>query len=328
MNAPCLIGLDWGTSSLRAYLMGDDGHVLEQRAMPRGILRVPGGDFAATFAEVTEGWHEAVPGGLPQLACGMIGSAQGWREVPYVRSPADVATLSAGLANVLTASGSRLHIVPGVRHDGPVPSVLRGEETQIVGALVLRPSLAERALLVLPGTHSKWVEVRDGAIGRFETYMAGELFALLREHSILGRPARDAGAEARTGEPGSAFERGVDTVRDSGRAGVMARLFSARSLVLTGALAAVESLDYLSGMLIGEELRSALTAYEVHPLPAVTLIADPLLCRLYRRAFARFDLPEPEVVEDAASMGLWHIACTAGLVDAVSVTDTAGSTFA
>ena len=306
MPAARLIALDWGTSALRAHLLGDGGALIEERRRPWGLLHLPEGGFAAALQGVAGDWLAAMPG-LPLIASGMVGSAQGWREAPYAGCPADASALAAQLLRFEALPGALLHIVPGVRLAGPRPDVMRGEETQIVGLLCLQPSLATRATLVMPGTHSKWVRVEAGRIVDFHTYMTGELFALLREHSILGRPAREAGGGAGSDE---AFDRGVQAVREAGAAGATARLFSARALVLAGQLNAADSLDYLSGLLIGEELRCALPAAGG---TAPVLVGDAALCARYQRALALYGCDAPSAAEGMAAAGLWQIAVRAGL---------------
>jgi 2-dehydro-3-deoxygalactonokinase len=191
----------------------------------------------------------------------------------------------------------------------PRPEVMRGEETQIFGALSLHPGLRASAQLVMPGTHCKWVSVRDGGIASFQTYMTGEVFAALQAHTILGRPARDAGAPLST--DAAAFANGINTARDNPD-GIAPLLFSARTLVLTGSLTAADSLEYLSGLLIGDELRCALQGATPH----VALIGDPALCERYRRALALFGITSAHIITGATEAGLWQIAIDAGLVPA------------
>ncbi len=306
-----LIALDWGSSSLRAYLLGEGAALIESHQQPWGILHLPEGGFAAALQGVAGNWLAAQPG-LPVIASGMVGSAQGWREAPYAPCPADGRSLAAQLLVFEPGPGLRLHIVPGVRVAGERPDVMRGEETQIVGLLAREPALAAGCALVMPGTHCKWVQVRGGAITGFGTYMTGELFALLAQHSILGRPAREAGAAAGSD---AAFERGVAAVR-AHAAGATPLLFSARTLVLGGELAAAESLEYLSGLLVGEEIRCALQAApQADDLPRL-LVGDASLCRRYQRALALFGLPSRLAADGAAPAGLWQIATSAGLLGA------------
>lgn len=309
-NLPHLIAIDWGTSSLRAWLLDGRGQTLDARSSRHGIMQVPGGDFASVYRELIGDWIEA-HGALPAIACGMIGSRGGWQEAPYAPCPVDPTSLAEHLS-VIDADQAPLHVVPGVMQsasDGVLPDVMRGEETQVLGALAGEPTLADDALLVLPGTHCKWVSVRDGRLTGFTTYMTGELFALLREHSILGRPAQ----EVATVDSEQAFDRGVETARQSGAASASAALFSVRSRVLADELRAEDSLSYLSGLLIGEELRSVLAARRDRP--PLRLIGDEGLCGRYRRALRSFDITEGSIIEDAACHGLWRIAQSAGWVD-------------
>jgi 2-dehydro-3-deoxygalactonokinase len=321
-EAARLIALDWGTSAMRAYLLGENGRVLETCAEPWGIMHVPGGDFAKAFCAMVGPWRERAPG-LPAIASGMIGSRQGWREAPYCPTPARLSDLAKSLTEIGTPDGP-LFVVPGVAHQGDIPNVMRGEETEIFGALGRRPALAERSLLIHPGTHAKWVRIENGAIRDFATYMTGEVFAVLKEHSILGRPARDAaqsGKDART--DWDAFERGATTVRD-GACGLWPLLFSARSLVLFDRLSAEASLDYLSGLLIGEEMRCALRSPDAAADGPLALIGNAVLNARYARALSLFGAPEPEILEGSAVAGLWRIAVEAGLVAVPSTSGAAG----
>ncbi len=301
MSTPHLIALDWGTTMLRGFLLGEGGAVLDSRERPLGIMRIPEGGFPAAFDQVAGDWRRHHPA-LNAIAAGMVGSAQGWVQAPYCPCPTGPDELAAKLVRT---PDQALHVIPGVMQAGNAPDVMRGEETQIAGALALMPALQASARLVLPGTHSKWVRIEGGRIQGFTTYMTGEVFAVLSAHSILGRPA----AEAEPAETAwDAFARGVAAVRAAPR-GLAPLLFTARSLVLTGQLRPAESLDYLSGLLIGEELRCALRDGD-RPV----LIGDPALCRRYQHAFAAFGLSGLETVADAATSGLWRVATQAGLV--------------
>lgn len=303
-----LIGLDWGTSSLRAYWLGDAGEIRQARTRHWGIRQLPEGGFDVALAEITADWPD-----MPRLACGMIGSRGGWMDVPYVELPAAAPQLAGALRRVQTTAGSDVHIVPGLL-DGQGPDVMRGEETQLVGAIATRPELAARSTWILPGTHSKWATVRDGAVTEFRTFMTGELFAVLRQHSILGAGI-DADADA--ADP-DAFAQGVVAARDSGSAGAFSRLFSARALMLDDRLAAASVPAYLSGLLIGEELRASLgMQYRGHNGP-IQLVGDAALCARYRLAACHFGIELAEPLVDAAAHGLWQIACHAGLVQAGS----------
>ena len=199
-----LVALDWGTSSLRAALLHDDGNVAEARSLPRGILTVPAGGFPQVFDEAVAPWRD-IPGALFLLG-GMVGSRQGWLEAPYCPCPAGFADIAARLAWV---EPGRIAIVPGLNcAQGGVPDVMRGEETQVFGALDLLGMTD--GLFVLPGTHSKWVRVEGQRIESFSTFMTGEFYALLRQHSILARtlPADDGALHQKREECWHEHERG------------------------------------------------------------------------------------------------------------------------
>jgi 2-dehydro-3-deoxygalactonokinase len=300
-----LIALDWGTSALRAYLLGDGGVVLASRSEPWGIMQLPQGDFAAAFRGVTDEWLSQ-SSDVQVLAAGMIGSAQGWVEVPYCPAPAGVAELARSIVRV---PAGPLSIVPGVSQAGDAPNVMRGEETQIVGALAQHPELRGRSLLVLPGTHSKWVWTDDGRVREFTTFLTGELFAVLSTGSILGRFARDAYRAPDAEVAAEAFERGVLAARAS-TGGVAPLLFSARALVLAGRLPPEASLEYLSGMLIGDEVRCGLREGQQPD----ALIGEPELCTRYETAFGLFGIRGVRLIEHTAPAGLWSIAQHANLV--------------
>lgn len=338
-----LIALDWGTTSLRAYLFDAAGNVLDTRASTAGIMNLPRsveqGGFDAAFDDTCRTWLDQTPG-LPVIAAGMVGSAQGWVEAPYIDAPASAEALVAGIVRVKAACGVTLHIVPGVLQRGELPNVMRGEETQIFGALGENASStdsekpgekpggepadkysgnhadkhsSQRALIGLPGTHAKWVVVQAGRIERFHTFMTGEVFAALREHTILGRtmltpdrPDTDA------------FLRGVSIAREKGQAGLLATAFSMRTLGLTGELSPEQQPDYLSGLLIGHELAGldAVLTQQQDSLAgqALRLIGNEALCERYRLALTQFGCTRAEWVKHATERGLWRVAAQAGLV--------------
>jgi 2-dehydro-3-deoxygalactonokinase len=307
LASPALIGLDWGTSSLRAYLIDGHGAVLGERDEPWGIMHLGDRDYVRACGDITAQWKGAAA--LPMIACGMVGSAHGWVETPYCPAPAGAAALANSLT---TVTGTNVHIVAGIAQHGDA-DVMRGEETQIIGARSLHARLAHDARVVCPGTHSKWVTVRNGDIDAFTTYMTGELFAVLSAHSILGRFARDTGMSDNSGT--DAFRLGVRTARNSKRDSA-ALLFSVRARVLLGELQPEQSLNYLSGVLIGSELRSGLTD---HAAPTA-LIGAPALCALYMQALREFDVPDVLVIDQSAPRGLWQIATAAGLCPSEVVT--------
>ncbi|WP_250518731.1 2-dehydro-3-deoxygalactonokinase [Caballeronia sp. ATUFL_M1_KS5A] len=316
-GSPALIGLDWGTSSLRAYLFDAVGGVMDTRQSTNGIMRLPkpkeAGGFDEAFEAICGDWLTARE--VPVIAAGMIGSAQGWAEAPYVTAPANCAPLSGGLKTVKSSRGVAVYIVPGIIERSRLPNVMRGEETQIFGALVAHPEFADdgRTLIGLPGTHAKWAFVVDGSIERFLTFMTGEVFGVLRDYTILGRTMHP-----RPGTDEAAFLRGVDTARNCGDAGMLATIFSSRTLGLTGDLRAEQQADYLSGLLIAHELLglSSHLASEHSTLADWTLglIGERALCRRYELALERLGCTDVCVLQGTTEHGLFHIAHDAGLL--------------
>ena len=302
-----LIGIDWGTSSFRAYRIDLAGTVTDRHAAAAGILAVRDGDFHGAMMREIGGWLEEQPE-LPVIASGMITSRQGWLEVPYCRCPAGGEAIAAALMH--HPDHPRLHFVPGLSLIGAdgVPDVIRGEETQILGELDDRPG---RHLVVLPGTHSKWALVEDGVITWFATFMTGELFGVLKEHSILGRLMQgDVDDHA-------AFARGLDyapSARTAGGGGLLKRLFSARTLGLFDLLPESGTASYLSGLLIGTEIAEALDCLEQAPGTEVHVIGASQLAWHYRRALAAHDLRVRPASEDAGAKGQFLIARAAGLL--------------
>jgi len=305
MQDAALIGLDWGSTGLRAWLIGAGGRVLQSRQAPLGASVLSGeAAYAQALVQLTGDWQRARPE-LPLLACGMVGSQHGWREVPYVNCPADAAMLAARMA----PGAGGLRIVPGLLddpHDG-TPDVMRGEETQILGAVALHPELAD-ATLILPGTHSKWARLRQGHVLGFATQMTGELFALLREHSVLARLMAEGGGEPDWG----AFGQGVAAAREQGAAeGLLHQLFGVRALGLRGRLPQAAAADYLSGLLIGHELTVGVAT--LLPVQPLALVGEPALCRRYAEALKHFGVHGARTLDNTAPAGLWRLAQELGL---------------
>lgn len=282
------VAVDWGTSSLRGALIDEAGHVLDERHAPRGILGVPAGGFLAAFDELFGDWM--APADRRCLISGMAGSRQGWIEAPYCPCPADAAALAG---RVIPVVPGRIALVPGLTHshDG-VPDVMRGEEVQIFGAMQLT-GLAD-GVFVLPGTHNKWVQVQNGRVLGFRTYMTGEFYALLAQHSILSRtvdPAAPLDAEA--------FAQGV--ARSARGGGLLHNAFGARTLGLFERMSAAQLASYLSGLLIGEELRA-------QPMDAhadVVLIGAPALTARYALALEGLNI-HPRVLGAEATWAGAH----------------------
>ncbi|MBT3069119.1 2-dehydro-3-deoxygalactonokinase [Rhodoferax sp. U11-2br] len=316
---PELIALDWGTSSLRAFLLADAGQILQTRSTAQGLqaLPLPGAaGFEKAFADIAGDWLTSWPQ-LPVVAGGMVGSAQGWKEAPYVRCPVDVGALAKHSVSVPSGLGMDVVIAPGLLLDEAdnAPDVIRGEEIQIAGALATNPALAEAATLVMPGTHSKWVQITAGQITHFSSYMTGEIFSVLVKHSILGRLMTEPVSE----EPSSAqaaFAQGVEAARHSQPGDFTHQIFAARTLGLTQRLPQPVLKHYLSGLLIGHELVSGLakSAAKLQTQGPLLLIGEPSLCQRYAQAFAILGVPVTGILDNPAPRGLWEFAKALGLI--------------
>jgi 2-dehydro-3-deoxygalactonokinase len=287
-----MIGIDWGTSSFRAFRLAADGTPRARIEAPDGILAVPSGGFPATLRRHIAPW--LAEGERRVVVCGMAGSRQGWVEAPYLPCPAGAGDIAAALVPV-PFDGAEVRLIPGLTDadEAGIPEVMRGEETQVLGAL---GHLGE-ALACLPGSHSKWACVAQGRITAFRTYLTGEAFAAIKGGTILGRMMRD-GAESLPG-----FDRGVLRSADSGH--LLHHLFGVRTLGLFHRLGDDESASYLSGLLIGHEIRAALPARGT-----VHLIGAEPLCRLYARAIAACG-GTPVIATGDAAAGLALIARSA-----------------
>ena len=285
-----LIAVDWGTSSLRGALLDEGGSVLEEKSAPLGILNVPGGDFAGTFASLFAAWMQR-PDSLC-LISGMAGSRQGWAEAPYVACPAGLPDLARHLRWI---EPQRIAIVAGLsaERDG-VPDVMRGEEVQIFGAMQLCG--IDSGLLVLPGTHNKWATVREGRVTGFRTYMTGEFYGLLSRHSILARTLQ---ADAPLDE--AVFLQGV--ARAAAGEGLLHNAFGVRALALFERLSPPQSASYLSGLLIGEELLTQ----SLEDAGEVVLIGVPELTARYALALREAGVATRTLGAEATWLGLHSI---------------------
>lgn len=287
-----MIAVDWGTTRVRAWRLAGDGRIVDRRARPDGVMAVRGDAFASILEELVGPWIAERP--APIFMCGMVGSRQGWVEVPYVDCPASLADIVAGMRTVRWRAGQAVHVCPGLAcaDDDGVPDVLRGEESQLVGILAALPS--GEVAVCLPGTHSKHVHARDGVIERFSTHMTGEVYAVLREHSILGRSMAGDAIDL------AAFDDGVRRSGEGG--GLLHHLFGARSRALLEQIVAEAVPAYVSGMLIGHEARAMPASARVH------VVAEPPLGDLYVRAFAAVGREATRLDPDAAAIGLHRIA--------------------
>jgi len=284
------IGIDWGTTHRRAYLLDGSGALLATQHDDQGLLAARG-DFPGALQSLLAPWKDLLAGAaITILMAGMVGSAQGWREVPYLAGTLPASADLHRFDDAACAGGSRMYIVPGClwRSPGGAPDVMRGEETQLLGARQLGHG---DGWYVLPGTHSKWTRLEGGRITQLRTYMTGELFALLRQQGTLAALIQSDDANA---FDAAAFARGVAASRD---AALGHALFSARAQVVGGDCPAAGSASYVSGLLIGAEWHDILRMAASDDL-AVKLVGSPTLAHRHAQAAEllgrRVDTIDPE----------------------------------
>lgn len=306
IGAPSVAAVDWGTTRLRIWLLDAGGNVLGERRGDDGLITAREKGFAAVLED-----HLAelgTPLALPVVICGMAGSRQGWVEAPYVDTSAPMTAILEGAVRVAGA-GRDIRIVPGLaQRTAGFPDVMRGEETQLAGAGL---STSGRHLVCMPGTHSKWVEVEDGAVASFGTWPTGELYSVLGAHSILrhslGENPQPVAAE-------SAFFRDwcLSALNEGGD--ITSRLFAIRAAGLLHDLKAGDAAACLSGLLIGGEIASARRRYR-HTSAPVVLIVSGSLGKLYTAALRIAGIPVTEIDADqAVRSGLFEAARQNGMV--------------
>jgi 2-dehydro-3-deoxygalactonokinase len=282
VSSPAFIAGDWGTSNLRLALCDEHGKVLELRRGPGAAESR--GKFPETLDALGAEWR-AAHRELPVLLCGMVGSAFGWREAPYLACPAQ----TSELADALVSPRPGVHIVPGMKCTNPLgaPDVMRGEETQLLGARAATPGAgidSGKKLVCMPGTHTKWVALFDGIVQEFLTVPTGELFALLSEHSVIVRD-KTTPIEHRAAD----FERGLVGARRHPETPVLHKMFQARTLRLDQQLSPEGAASWMSGLLIGTDVAGALRLFDsASPHDPVYVIGTPELGQAYSAALASF----------------------------------------
>jgi len=283
-----LIAVDWGTSNFRAFRVSPNGAIFARCSSPQGILRVTEGNFEDTLRSEVGVWLAA--GEKNILLCGMIGSRQGWVEAEYVPCPVGIEDLANAVVPV-PFEGANVGLVPGVI--GPdaagVPELMRGEETAAMGML---EACAGVNLVCFPGTHSKWIQLSDRKLVSFTTCMTGELYGALRKCTILERTMT-----GNTTVDKAAFLNGVNRSSDIG--GLLHHLFGVRTLTLMRQMKDDSSASYLSGLLIGHEVRATMP-----PGGDVHLVGNPHLCSLYAEVIEACGGKATSEGEDAAAFGL------------------------
>ncbi|TRL39285.1 2-dehydro-3-deoxygalactonokinase [Rhizobium straminoryzae] len=291
MAEAAYIAVDWGTTSFRLWLMDGDHRVLAERRSGEGMTTAA----ETGFSQVLETHLAAVSAGadLPVIICGMAGARQGWVEAGYVDAPAPLAAVLDGAVRV-PGETRDIRILPGIAQRAETaPDVMRGEETQLLGAL--GPSSTGKALVCMPGTHSKWVNVEDSRVTSFASFMTGEVFDVITKHSILKHAV--AGAEAFDASH-PAFQAAV--VKAAAEPALLTSLiFTARSGQLLHGLDATGAAARLSGTLIGAEIAGGIHAAGRRP-DLVRLVASGRLQGLYEGALAALGLAFETIDADLA----------------------------
>ncbi|CAN7724019.1 2-dehydro-3-deoxygalactonokinase [Phyllobacterium sp. LjRoot231] len=297
---PCYALSDWGTSRFRLWLVDADGNVMAEKRTDDGL------DTSRNrgFTETLEGHLTALgaPANLPVIICGMAGSRQGWVEANYVPVPADLSAILSGAVKI-EGIARDVRIIPGLSQSGSSPNVMRGEETQLLGAILDRN--LSNGIIAMPGTHSKWVELEEGRAKSFSTYLTGELYALLASQSILRHSIGDAATSASFDHP--QFTGAVKLMLSGER--MLGELFGIRAAMLLDNLSPEGAASRLSGLLIGAEIAGAKTKSH----GKVTLVASGAMAALYGKALTiaglGFDLVDAdEAVRKGlfvAASGIW-----------------------
>lgn len=302
MTHAAIIGVDWGTTAFRAARMDGNGAILDRIASGDGLLGVADRDFEGVLKRALAGWDR--DGTLPVIASGMVTSRTGWVETAYLPCPAGPQELAAALTRIETADRRRVAFITGMsfRHADGAPDVMRGEETQIAGL-----GIAGERLAVMPGTHSKWVHVAGGRIIGFRTAMTGDVFAAVKNHTVLKLTTADAVSSP------AAFAAGVRAGAGQNGAGLLGKLFRQRAGSLLGDFPASETAERLSGLLIGAEIAEARSFAPDVGGPVLIVGGEELAAR-YRAAFEALDVACEVAPADAAFAGQFRIARAAGLV--------------
>lgn len=319
--APVAFLADWGTTALRLWAVDASGRATASGECAVGAVSVLSGPgiesgptrdqrFVAVIADLAGPVFSGNPG-VPLVICGMAGSRDGWRDTGYMHTPARLTDIGKDVTSFAVAD-REIHIVPGLlqRETSELSlDVMRGEETQIVGVSLSSAEQAEDYTIVLPGTHTKWVQISSGTITSFSTSMTGDLFSAVRGHTVLSSPHR---AHA-TGSVDS-FERGLETGGAQGIShGLAATLFSGRTKYLTGNLSATEIDLYISGMLIGDEVAHQLPRVRDSSGKIILCGAGPL-AELYRRALQRAGASPILADTGATVLGLHEMAARLDIV--------------
>lgn len=286
-----LICVDWGSSNFRAFLLNAQGELIDSIYFDKGILELKPDEFEPILFDLLKYWPKT-----PVILAGMVGSLKGWRNVKYVTCPVGVKDLSQNLTHITNSQNRKIAIIAGVDRKivGAQYDVARGEETQVMGAIeLIGQELSSEAVFCLPGTHSKWMKIKGKKIVDFSTHMTGELFDVLIKHSILA-PQEAMSSESHNDE---VFVKGIQCAKADG--GLAHHIFSARTNMINGELSQSEIEPYLSGILIGVEIKEMLRA--MPDMQQVYLVGNATLNKIYQLALMQFDLSSHIIEGEAAA---------------------------
>ncbi len=280
---------DWGTSNFRLYLCeyGPQGATVIDSKLGLGISQLSSNNFEDHLFDLTNDWLSATSA-LPILLSGMIGSSIGWKESAYLECPVAPSAIAQG-RNRFMCRGSEISIFSGLRTQNKLglPDVMRGEELQLLGWMQLNNSAPSgRTLFALPGTHNKWALSVDGTIDNFITAFTGELFALLKNNSILIAQKSESSSSNQANQ--EAFVNGVSAVQQSGEAFLLHTLFSTRAKQVLGQMSEEHSAAYLSGLIIGADIIGATKLFNDYD--NIVLIGTPELTGYYKAALKQLNL--------------------------------------
>ena len=297
-----LIGIDWGTTTFRAYLYDQSSSSVDSISSAAGIMQEGKPGFEDILYDQIGSWLARYPT-IPIIASGMITSKQGWVETPYLPCPASLEDLAKTLTRYRLREGRDIYFVAGLSQLQPTANIMRGEETQMAGLASSVPMLA-----VLPGTHSKWIWMQGESVSHFATFITGELYRALTEHTILGRLITE-------GRDANSFHLGVEEgfSTDSGGGGILSQLFGARAKPILQLMKPDSVGDYISGLLLGTEIKEAVAlgvGADTQPL----LCGASMLVERYQTALQICGFKPSAADQDSASTGLYRIAGEAGLI--------------
>lgn len=317
VKTPAYIAVDWGSSNFRGYLCNHQGQALDTCFSPHGVLKLKRPCFDSLIQQELKTWLVRHPE-LPVIMCGMVGSANGWVETQYLDCPVDLTSLAQKLIQAPSAMQRSLWIVPGVRQlavaGKHAADVMRGEETQILGASLLQKAAAMQEqhelsqIVCLPGTHCKWAHISGKTMHGFTTYMSGELFSLLLQTKSLARQLE--GVAYKKIFQKDVFIQGIEAVEQG--AGFFADIFNIRVQLLNKKLQPQQIREYLSGVMVAHEMMQAQTYLQLK-LP-VTLVASGVLAERYQCAFTRLGVTVTTIKTETVTLsGLHDIAKNAGI---------------